>query len=167
MAQARLSLLIALALVVGGCSAVRETWNEWFGEAPAATPAAGRRAEVFYAATDGLAVHAEPSASSPIVGRLALHQRVTRTELARGYANVTADGGLQGWVDNAKLIWRLPTPTAAAPLGAGATPAAATPETAVETPLPTATAIAEPPATGTPVAAPTRPGAEPAIFDPF
>jgi hypothetical protein len=77
--------------------------------------------EQFYAAAVAVAVHARASGSSPVVGRLSLHERVTRSELVRGYAHVVADrSGLEGWVDNAKLLWRLPAPDAAAPSAATA-----------------------------------------------
>lgn len=188
MVRGRHLLLVALALLVGGCAAISGTWDDWFGEEPPRTPTpaaagAAQREEVFYAASDGLAMHSLPSGSSAIVARLALHQRVTRTGLTRGYANVTTESGLVGWVDNAQLLWRLPvTPGAAttpavpaagegAPAPAVAVetvePVAATPEVAADTPLPTATEVSAPPPTATPAAAPTKAGAAPAIFDPF
>jgi hypothetical protein len=161
MVKARCVLFVVLALAVGGCSAVTDTWNDWFGESPTPTPAppattADDGAEVFYAAVDGLALHALPSGSSQIVARLSLHQRVTRTGITLGYASVSTDAGLQGWVDNAQLLWRLPAAPAAttapgqpSPPGSGAEaapaaetaePAAPTAAAAVDTPVPTATA---------------------------
>jgi hypothetical protein len=185
MVKARCALFVAMALVVGGCSAVSETWNDWFGESPTPAPtapaAANQGSEVFYAAIDGLVLHTLPSGSSPVVARLTLHQRLTRTGITRGYANVTTEAGLQGWVDNAQLLWRLPIAPAAtaapvepspASVGAEAAPTAAAAEVptaaeAVDTPLPTATAPSAPAPSDTPTAQPTKAGAAPAIFDPF
>lgn len=118
MVQARWVLLVAMLLTVGGCSTVTDTWNDWFGESPTPEPtpasaAADQSADVFYAAVDGLVLHALPSGSSQVVARLRLHERVTRSGITRGYANVTTDAGLQGWVDNAQLLWRLPAAPAA------------------------------------------------------
>jgi len=161
MVKARCALFVAMALAVGGCSAVTDTWNDWFGESPTPVPtapptAADQGAEVFYAAVDELALHALPSGSSQLVARLSLHQRVKRTGITRGYANVTTDAGLEGWVDNAQLLWRLPAAPAAttspvepspassgaeaAPTAGTAEPAAPTAAAAVDTPVPTATA---------------------------
>ena len=99
---------------------------------------------MFYAAVDGLALHTLPSGSSPIVARLSLHQRVTRTGITRGYANVTTDAGLQGWVDNAQLLWRLPAATTA--------PVEPIPTSSGAEAAPTATAPSEPMPTDTPAA---------------
>ncbi|HSQ00337.1 MAG TPA: hypothetical protein VL049_24215 [Candidatus Dormibacteraeota bacterium] len=136
MVRARCVLFVAMALAVGGCSAVTDTWNDWLAESPAPEPtpvsaATDQNTEVLYAAVDGLVLHALPSGSSLVVARLTLHQRVTRTGITRGYANVTTDAGLQGWVDNAQLLWRLPAAPAA--------PAIPTAAAAVATPVPTAT----------------------------
>lgn len=178
MAKARAFLVVVVALALGGCSALTETWDEWFGEAPppSATPAVER--EVFYARVEGLAMHALPSGSSDIVARLHLHQRVTRIGLARGYANVSTESGIVGWVDNAQLLWRLPVaPEPSAPAAAaGAAPEAAVPAAggvatpeppppSLETP-PAAAAGGEPTATSTPAPAPAEKGSH-GVFDPF
>ncbi len=115
MAKASVVLLVVLTSAIGACSAVTDQWNDLIGEAPPAPApalAATERDEVFYASVEELPMHALPSGSSDIVARLALHQRVTRIGLARGYANVTTESGIVGWVDNVNLLWRLPaTPT--------------------------------------------------------
>lgn len=121
-----LPLLLAIGLPVVGCASFTETWESWLGEeaTPLPTPAADH-APVFYAATDGVVLYTLPAATSDVVARLALHQPVTRIALSRGFANVTTESGLVGWVDNTQLLWRLPAtpiPTAAAPT-ADATPA--------------------------------------------
>ncbi|MBX3027135.1 hypothetical protein KF840_19720 [bacterium] len=173
MLRARALPAIAMAVTLAGCA----SFGHWFGGAPepTATPAA-QGGEVFYSAVAGLTVYAEPSSAAAVVGHLALHERVTRSRIERGYANVTAPGsGLSGWVDNAQLVWRLPTARATAtaappppPAEASAAPAA-TPTPAA---APSVAAPAEPSAAmpSTPVSAPTpakKSGAEPAILDPF
>lgn len=195
MAVSRLLLAFATAVALGGCAAFDQTVEEWFGDepTPTATPADPAAQEgVFYSSVDGLAMHFLPSGSSQVVSRLTLHQRVTRTDLQRGYAHVVADNGLEGWVDNARLLWRLPaTPVpVAAPEPAGAPPAAIEVATPVVTPVeaaapantpvepvatPTGAAPGAEPSeiyvprtpTPTPAAEPTKAGADPGIFDPF
>lgn len=131
--------VVATLLALGGCAGTRQPLPKWLGGSP---PAPASSTEQFYAAADGVAVHAKASGSSPVVGRLSLHERVTRSDLVRGYAHVVADqSGLEGWVDNAKLLWRLPAPDAAAPPAtmapaaddASAAPAAPPQPTAAET----------------------------------
>lgn len=84
MAVGRLLGVGGLAALMGGCAQVGETWSEWIALLPPAmptpTPDSG---EVFYAAIEGLALHALPSGASHIVARLTLHQRVTRLRLCR------------------------------------------------------------------------------------
>ena len=160
MAQARVVLMAVMAVAVGGCSAL----DALFGDAAAPKPGAAGRADVFYAGVEGLEMHSLPTATSDTLARLDLHQPVTRIGLARGYANVSTEAGVVGWVDNANLLWRLPAapvpatgaeqapaepvappPVAEAPAIAPAAPAASTGEpvapsaaVAVATPVPTA-----------------------------
>lgn len=102
-------MLVAIGLQVAGCATVTETWDSWFGEEPAPMPAPEvERADLYYAATDGVVMYTLPSATSDVVARLTLHQPVTRLSLTRGFANVTTEAGLVGWVDNTQLLWRLP-----------------------------------------------------------
>ncbi len=134
-----------------------------------------------------MTVHSNPTAAAKIVGRLALHEKVSRTQLERGYAYVTsATSGISGWVDNAQLIWRLSDAgaPAAAPASAPAADAATAPSAPPDTapaddaaalppsPVPTATAEpAAPPPTAVPTAVPTvqAPASKPApeMFDPY
>jgi hypothetical protein len=98
-----------------------------FGDASASRAAAADRTDVFYAGVEGMEMYSLPTATSETLARLALHQPVTRIGLARGYANVSTEAGVVGWVDNANLLWRLPAarpatglahpPPAAAPKG--------------------------------------------------
>jgi len=182
-----LLVLLVFSVLVGalaGCAAMQQTFGGWFGAAtptptPAAqaTPAAAVAPRVYYAGTEGLKVYSEPSTSAKVVGTLSLHEKVTRTRLERGYAYVeSAKSAVKGWVNNAQLIWRLPT-TGAAPAPEEAqpeepaTPAAEVPQQP-QAPEPTATA-AEPAPTATPVAAApprpkeTPPGVAPSIFDAY
>jgi hypothetical protein len=179
---------VSVAISLAGCAAMQQTVGGWFGKAtptPAPTQApqvapAAAAPRVYYAGTEGLKVYSKPSGSSKVVGELALHEKVTRFKLESGYAYVeSATSGLKGWVDNAKLIWRLP----AAPAAAAPAPVEAQPEEpgapvgeepqAPEPPEIAATA-AEPTATptNTPVAAPaslkpTPGGVAPSIFNPY
>jgi len=70
---------------------------------------AAAQSSPYYVGVDGLSLFPEPQPQNK-TATLPLHQKVVRTRLERGWAFVTVEGsGLQGWVDNAKLIWRLPT----------------------------------------------------------
>jgi hypothetical protein len=185
MARAHRPLVLCLALAVAGCSGVRQTVDGWLGGGSGA--AESMSGDVYFAAADGLALHADASGSSPVVGRLALHEKVVRTRLQSGYAYVeSARGGAKGWVDNAQLVWRLPAAPAATETGgappakgdatppvSGATPpvapaavpaAAAAPDAA---PAPAATPAPAPAAMAVPIAAPSPKGPTPEIFDPF
>jgi hypothetical protein len=183
MARSGPVFVVAAAIALGGCASLSQTVGGWFGASPPPTPTAvtARQGQLYYAAVDGLTVYEQSSSSSKAVGHLAQYERVTRSRVERGYAYVTAErGGLQGWVDNAQLVWRLPTaggaPSGAAkgepaaPGAAGAGEVAAPPEAeaaATEVP-PTET---PPPAQPTPTStaqtqtAPKRPA--PSIFDPY
>jgi len=172
MAGSRFILAVAAAIVLGGCSGVRQNLNGWFGKPPPdATAASSRQGQTFYAAVAGMTVHAEASMSSDVVGRLALHEKVTRSRLEHGYAYVTADAsGIEGWVDNAQLLWRLPAANSAQPgenqaqsmdneaPGAGTTDGALGSEpTPVALPAPTSTPALQ----SAPLASPTTPLASP------
>jgi uncharacterized membrane protein len=120
-----------------------------------------------YAGQAGLRVHESASAGSRVVGTLALHERVLRSEVERGWAHVRSDrSGLKGWVDNARLLNRIPSAHAPA-ASPDAQPAAAT-DTQAASPAPDLPA--EPVVTTpeeTPPPAPDPPKREPAVFDPF
>ena len=186
----RVFVVLSIAAALAGCATVQQRVGGWFGAAtptptptPRAKAAAAVAPRVYYAGSDGLKVYKGPSASSTVVGKLSLHEKVTRTKLEGGYAYVERATGAKGWVNNAQLIRRVPT--AAAP----AAPAAAEPEAEPEPEAPvapaaeepqapappeaTATAAEPPPApTHTPVPAPlksqaTPRGAAPSIFDAY
>jgi hypothetical protein len=192
MALPRLLFCVLLILAVSGCSSVRQTMKSWLDESPLADSEAPQTSggQVYYAASAGLAVHSEASASSKTIGRLGQYEKVIRTRLERGYAYIRSESGaVQGWVDNAQLIWRVPTrkpapqpdskavapspgpepvkaeePSASPP---PAPPPAATPAPVVPaaTPEPAAVVpVSEPPPTPTP-AKPTK--ARPEMFNPF
>jgi len=195
MRRSRFVLAVAASSVIAGCSSLRESMPSWLGGSPAGgapaptqAPIASRQGEVYYAGIDGLAVYAQPSTSSEVVGHLTLYDRVTRSRLEHGYAYVAADRtGLQGWVDNAQLVWRLPAtknaavragaPAPGSGSGAGAKEAAGTEQPAaadsaqqVEA-TPTSTPVTPAAAPTMQAAAPTprpkRANPEPSIFDPY
>ncbi|HVO22213.1 MAG TPA: hypothetical protein VMW56_01145 [Candidatus Margulisiibacteriota bacterium] len=184
----RVLLLFGSAVALAACAAMQQTVGGWFGAAtptptPQVTPAAAVAPRVYYAGIEGLKVYSEPSTSSKVVGALSLYEKVTRTRLERGYAYVeSAKSAVQGWVNNAQLIWRLPAePRPAAP-APGETPSEEPVTPTGEEPqapaAPEATAPmeappTEPPPTATPVPAaprssqPTPRGVAPSIFNPY
>jgi hypothetical protein len=166
----RLFLVLTGAVTLAACAATRETVDGWFGTAPAPAAGASSGARVYYSGMDGLKMYSEPTSSSKVTGRLSLHEKVTRSKVERGYAYVETDSGQTGWVDNAQLLWRLPSAVPAA------APAAESEEQDVE---PEEEGLSEPTATATePVRAatpaPARPkadqtpaGVAPSIFDAY
>jgi len=186
MGYSRSSIFVAAALALSGCASVQQTVGSWFGGSATPTPAAAQRSnETFYAADAGLTVYAEPSRTAEIVGHLALHEEVSRNEIEHGYAHISASK-IEGWVDNGRLLWRLPAEGAARPVAepipaSGSStdaPAAITASAAaVATPTPTPPDLASPTASPTQPASPpptdtATPGtalhqAPPEIFDPY
>jgi len=66
---------------------------------------------VYYTGSDDLPLYRKPGGE--ILTRLPLHTKLYRDELQSGYAHVrVAPTGESGWVENARLIWRLPAKTA-------------------------------------------------------
>ena len=182
----RAAVVLSVALVLASCAAMQQRVGGWFGAAtptPAPTPTpqvkpAAAAPRVYFAGIEGLKVYSKPSASSKVVGELSLHEKVTRVKLERGFAYVeSATGGPKGWVNNAQLIWRLPTAETTSTPG----PVEAQPE---EPATPTGEApqepqVVEPTATATePLPAPTNTpapmksqatpgGVAPSIFNPY
>lgn len=182
------SVGLVLAISAAGCASVRQemgqTFDGWLGTEG--------KAETFYAAS-AVAVYAEANKSAKVVGRLAAREKVGRTKVDRGYAYVITDRGLEGWVDNAQLLWRLPPSSTVKfkEVGPAATPApdpargpAPAPEPIPAATLPDAPEVAATPAPPAPAATalpapnptspiveptppPRRSKAAPAIFDPF
>jgi hypothetical protein len=152
----------------------------------------------YYAGVDQLVVYSEPRSSASPLTQLPLYQKVYRYKMEKGYAYIKVEGSeVTGWVDNARLIWRLPSQQQKAPTKTeeqAAEPAreaptakekAPTPTTAAETAEPEPTPAAaetsteqkpsSPAAAPTSVSpapsAPTTPSAPrpigPSIFNPF
>ena len=63
---------------------------------------------VYYAAEEGLKLYPEPSFEQEPIAELPLHEKVLRyrTEKRFGYVKVERTGQ-EGWVENARLKWRL------------------------------------------------------------
>jgi len=144
-------LVSALAggLCLGGCAWVTEPAR------PSAVPDAPL---VYYAGVDGLIVYSQPQSSAPVLGHLRLHQEVSRLEVRHGFANVRSKGsGLVGWVDNAKLIWRLPSSLDAETIAVEAPPG--TPPATPDGDNPDESPGSPPPGPGK--------GPSPSMFDPF
>jgi len=97
--------MLAVAVLVG-CSRARipTGWKE-------AGRSIGLRGEVpYFAAVDDLSVRNGARLSAKVVGHLELHQMVFRSGVDNGYARIRLpDGSLRGWVDDAKLVEKLPS----------------------------------------------------------
>ncbi|MFN8600230.1 MAG: SH3 domain-containing protein [Candidatus Binatia bacterium] len=168
MRHARFAALVLATSVLAGCASVRKTtegwWNDVTGPGSTSGDTSQQQSSVYYAASDGLVVRGDASPSAAVVGRLTQYQRVVRTQLKNGWAYVTTDGGLSGWVDNAQLVWRVPAQGGGAPAAAPSQPAApAAAPAAVPTAAPAPADVPAPAEPAAPEPAPTAaPAPEPA-----
>lgn len=72
---------------------------------------------VYYVGVESLRLYKEPRASGGMIADLEQYQKVYRYKIEKGFAWVKVDGtDLTSWVNNAKLIWRLPKPSVAEPV---------------------------------------------------
>lgn len=115
-AGARVALCLASVLLIAGCG-VTEFFNKdkhdstTLGSPSSSAPINedAIKEQPFFVGVDGLALYTKPSVASPLIKRLSLHQKVLRSKLEKGYAYIRLpDTGEEGWVVNAKLIWKLP-----------------------------------------------------------
>lgn len=162
-------LIVAVGLLAGGCAVdMPFLKDKGSGETDAVEPAAaGEETEteapqVYYVGVENLRLYSEPAFSQDYVADLKQYQKVYRDKLEKGFARVKVDGSeLSGWVDNAKLIWRLPQQDGgeqAAPADAGSVS-----ETGYTVDTDADEAEAKPAAT----TEPAGPGVDPSRFDPF
>lgn len=178
--RAPLVLLLLCACQLAGCGSVPSFEKKGeAGPTPVSAAQASGTEQVYFAGEGNLKIHESPSAGSKVVGQLALHQKVLRREVSKGYAHIrTPDDSLRGWVDNARLIWRLPsgTPPAEAAPSKASTPTAAPESRATEAPATesgaesaapedSTTAGAAPPVDVMPTA-PAAPAAAPSVAPP-
>jgi hypothetical protein len=146
----KLVVVTTLSVVLTGCASVEDVRH---GSAHRSASPKAASGQTYYAAADGLVVRDQPSASGAVVGRLALHERVTRVRIHDGFALVTdSANGLKGWVENAQLVSRIP---AASPAAKETSPADATSD------APRASALADPDPGPPPVSIPPEPDPEP------
>ncbi len=161
--------IAALGALLSGCAATQSATRPasgWFG---AGDSASEQKPTARYSAAAGVALHEQPDASSPVLGKLGRHEGVLRYQLENGFAYVTSEkSGRSGWVREGELIERLP----AARKAAAAAPRVA-PEPAV---APRDPVVPDDPVGGDEPAEalePSEPGEPPAeapeksIFDPY
>jgi len=174
--------MIALAPLCGCSGTFSSIKNSLFGGggAPEKAPeiaegtqeTQGTAPSVYYVGSDALVLYQEPGKT--VVARLPLHQKVYRYRLQRGYAYVRVDGsGQEGWLDNAKLIWRLPREAAPAPSAPAEESAETVPPPVVDTAAPPPAAESSSPAaageapSSAEAPAQATPSVSPSVFEPF
>jgi len=174
-------ILLTTAGLLAGCSALGPLRGVFEGDET--KPAASTSEGTYYTSEVGVKLYSEPGLSSSSVATLPLHQKVHRSKLEKGFAYVRVEGTEQtGWVDNGKLIWRLPArPAATVKPGDSETTLAPTAE---PEPEPAESVVREAPAVPgettaveKPVAAEDAPAdaaqpeetkdADPSVFNPF
>lgn len=176
------AIAAVLPLLLFACSGSSLPFKGLFGktesEVETSKPAEQEAPLVYYVGSNGLPLYREPGRN--VLAQLPLHQKVLRYRLERGYAYVKVEGtGQEGWLDNAKLLWRLPRqpPAAQAPSPAPAADHDTPAEPDVSEAAPPAepadseeTAPSEePPPAEPPAEAPAdQPGpVSPSVFEPF
>ena len=64
--------------------------------------------QVFFAAVEGLKLYPEPQFSDNIITELPLNEKLLRYRIEKGFAYVKVQRtGQKGWVENARLKWRI------------------------------------------------------------
>jgi hypothetical protein len=108
-------IVAAVALALAGCSGVQHRVHDWTNDAPPPT-SHGTTRPVTACTGEALPVHATPSESSKVVGRLPANAKVTHTQTDQGWARIKGDH-VEGWVDASKLVPQPPSsnPPPAAP----------------------------------------------------
>jgi len=155
-------LLTVLGAGAAGCSMLDKVGLGKEGEASAKSAA---KETVYYTGTADVPLYRSPG--SDIISRLPRYTKLYRDDLQRGYAHVRVEAtGAIGWVDNARLIWRLPAqappPQPVKPTEPASAPGATEPgPDAVK--LPESTTPAATPSSGTP----SEPTVAPSIFNPY
>ena len=117
-----LIILLYSGLMLGGCSAdlpfLKDKPADEEGPSGAVTHETEEEAEplVYYVGVESLGLYEAPRASGNLIAELEQHQKVYRYKIEKGFAWVKVDGtGMTGWVNNARLIWRLPEPSMGEP----------------------------------------------------
>jgi hypothetical protein len=163
---------VCLVAVLGGCSTLEKKITgpgSIFTKTDESVVVKG----VYYSGSPDLPLYRSPGGG--IVKLLPQYTKLNRDQIQRGFAHVRVDStGETGWVENAKLLWRLPEakpselppqakiqPTAepAAPV-VTELPASPQPEPAVAPESPA-------PATASPSNTPSKPSVAPSIFNPY
>jgi hypothetical protein len=109
--------------MLGGCAVDlpflkdKEADEEDIPEAEAQQTEAEAEPLVYYVGVESLRLYEEPRASGDFIADLEQYQKVYRYKIENGFAWVKVDGtDMTGWVNNARLIWRLPKPGVAEPV---------------------------------------------------
>jgi hypothetical protein len=160
---------VVLAVALGGCSTVEKNVTG-IGSIFKKTDESKAEKGVFYSGSIDLPLYRSPG--GVILKRLPKHTKLYREKQEKGFAYVRVDStGETKWVENAKLIWRLPKPKSTEPaLETKSQPAveSAAPQVAEpQAPQPAKTPESPPPAAVSPANAPAKPSVAPSIFNPY
>ena len=151
--------LAALAVLLGvatfGCASTRDFL---VGSLPG-----GSKSSTYYVGAESLPLFREPGRG--LLAKLPRNEKVVRSRVEKGWAFVRVAGtGLEGWVDNAGLVWRAEAAVESQPIST----------TRAEVDAPTAPPVpdepAEPPAPAQSDQTPEQPGrapVPPSVFDPY
>lgn len=128
---------------------------------------------VYYTGVPDLPLYQQPG--GVIAKRLPQYTKLNRMKIEKGYAHVRiASTGVTGWVENARLIWRLPQekPAAGTEKPASQPAEASVSQQVSETPPPTPaqpaqTPVPAAPAPPSPANTAAKPSVAPSIFNPY
>jgi len=151
------------AALAAGCSNGKSFRDIFAGKS------GGSETGTFYAGVEGLKIYQKPRFSSSATGTISLHEKVYRSAIENGFAYVkVARSGQKGWVENAKLLWRLPAAkdSSVAPASAAETVAPEPEPVSVQAPVESPEqAVPSAPAGGEEDDG--AQGADPSIFNPY
>lgn len=166
--------VLGLFALLSGCSNLGEKMpglGTLFPEKGESTGVEG----IYYAASPDLPLYQSPGGI--IVRRLPQYTKLTRNKLEQGYAHVRVDStGVTGWVENAKLIWRLPNENKAGQPGQAPSQPVAEPvlpqvsEAPALQPAQPVKQVSSPTPVPTPASStstPSKPSVAPSIFNPY
>ena len=112
----RMIIWVPALLSLYACAMVDSAARELTTGAESDVPKVYNVPKVYYVGVSGLKMFSECGRSGSLIAELPLNEKVLRYKLERGFAYIKVAGsGQTGWVRNAKLVWRKPSPKKAAP----------------------------------------------------
>lgn len=171
-----LIFFVGFVAALGGCSTLEKNVPS-IGSIFTKTDESVAVEGVYYTGSPGMPLYRSPGGVS--LKSLPQYTKLYRDKLDSGFAHVRVDStGETGWVENAKLIWRLPKPISteqahettsqpAVELAAPQITEPPPPQPAIPQESPSPTTVSPSPAAASPSSAPSKPSVAPSIYNPY